>query len=198
MKLMESSIPTNYTTNLKAQQCNWMPSNTFKMYDVIFRSMAEIVALNRKEDSKTAISCRDLKGNLLLSAVLEWNEPEDEGVVDGNWSLIFTTDEADLEGASEFQFTDQQFQMIFTNVGLELYNMRIADALFITKYTVEAINCLLESLRVNAKDGEKFIIEEDEYFEASSIVENGVVEIGVIPGAKLKELIKNDGTSAQA
>lgn len=196
MKLMESSIPTNYTINLKAEQCNWQPTNTFKMYDTIFRTMAEVVALQRKQDGKTSATIRDIKGNLLLACILEWNEPEEEGQVDGNWTLVFTQDEADLEGASQFNVSDTQFSMMFTNIGVEMYNMRISDALFITKYVTLAINTLLENLRVNAKAGEEYIVEEDDFFMAKSSIEDGEVVIGIVPGDKLKELIKNDGTTA--
>lgn len=196
MKLMESSIPSNYTINLKAEQCNWVPSNTFKMYDTLFRTIAEVVALHRKQDGKTAATIRDIKGNLLLAGILEWNEPEEEGQVDGNWSFVFTQDEADLEGAAQFNISDTQFTMMFTNIGMEMYNMRITDSLFISKYATIAVSTLLENLHVNAKAGEEYVVEEDDFFMAKSSIEDGEVVIAILPGDKLKELIKNDGTTA--
>lgn len=193
LKLMETGIGTNLEVNLKAEGCRLQITDTFKLYDTIFRTLAEVCTIYRKDESTIAATIRDLKGNLILAAVLKWHNPEDEGQVDGNWSFVFTQDEADLEGTIQINVSDSQFALIFSNVGTEMYNMRLSDSLYITKYAVLAINTLKEHLRVNAKENEKLIITTDrEYFKAESSIEDGEVVIGFVPGDKLKELIKND------
>lgn len=196
MNLMDTGVSTNLEVNLKAEQLKLQSSHAFKMYDIIFRSLAEVCNLYRKDDNSTiAATIRDLKGNLILAGVLKWHNPEDEEAVDGNWSFVFTTDEADLEGSTQINISDSQFAIVFSNIGIEMYNMRISDTLFITRYTVIALNTLIDHLRVNAKEDEKLTITtEKDYFKASSQIVNGEVEIGFVPGDKLKELIKNDCT----
>ena len=159
MNLMDTGVSTNLEVNLKAEQLKLQSSHAFKMYDIIFRTLAEVCNLYRKDDNSTvAATIRDLKGNLILAGVLKWHNPEDEEAVDGNWSFVFTTDEADLEGSTQINVSDSQFGIVFSNIGREMYNMRISDSLYITKYTVIALNTLIDHLRVNAKEDEKLTI----------------------------------------
>lgn len=194
MNLMETGIPSELTTNLKIKQCDFMPAWAYKLYDVTFKSIAELASVVKDKEKKTVIACRDMKENLILAAVVKYHKAEDdaEDSVGGNWSFEFTTDPADIEGAQTIiNFTDTQFQRVFTHVGTE-FSMRVNDSVFIIEYTTTGIITLLDNLRVNAKEGDVYEVEEEGYFLASSTVENGEVVIAITPGDKLKTLIKDD------
>lgn len=194
MNLMETSIPVDLVTNLKLKACDFIPAWSYKLYDTLFKSMADLLAIIKRKDQKSAIAIKDINGNLVLAAVVEYHQQSSDEEVGGNWSFTMTTDPEDIkDGETNIKYiTDNEFQRMFATVGRELYNLKITDSLYIVEYSLTSVTTLLDNLRVNAKEGDVYEVEDEGYFIASSAVEGGEVVISITPGDKLKTLIKDD------
>jgi hypothetical protein len=194
--LMETGIPSELTTNMRIKTINFTPANAYKMFGCVFKTFAELASVSAKKDKKIAVICSDTKGNLIVAATLKYIPAEEstDGVETpgGNWLFEFTTDSADLEDAAEkLQVSEHQFQRVFAHVGTE-FNMRVNEAIYVTQMVETTFVTLLDNLKVNAKEGDVYEVEEEGYFLASAAVENGEIVIGITPGDTIKTLIKND------
>lgn len=192
--LMQTGIPGELSTNLKIKQLEFTPAWAYKLYEVVFKAMAETLSVMKEKDKKVAVCCRDLKDNLILGATLKYIDPEEasEETVGGNWIFQFTTDKEDIEDAVKIiNFNDHQFQRIFTHVGID-YAMKVNDSVFILEYCTTAITTLLDHMEANIKEGDVYEVEEAGFFIATAGVENGERAISVTPGDTLKTIIKDD------
>lgn len=191
MKLMESSIPVNYVGVMQAKMLDFVPGDTYKMYDTIVAAASDFLGLVKSKENSTALRIADLKGNFMMAFKVDYTENENPEMP-GNWNYSITTSAEDIANCNIYEYTDPQFVRVFSNTGSNLYAMMITDSVYVAEYIMGAIKTLLDWLDVNAKEGEEVTVEEEGYFSATVVVENGEKVIGIVPAEPMKRLVKGD------
>lgn len=189
--LMETAIPVNFTQALNNIGWDWDPSDTNKMYHMLFMSITDCLGFTKSKDKKTAVAVKDLKGNLLLAGVVDYTPNENEDMP-GNWNYVFTTDIEDIKDANVIDTNDNRFLKVFATTAYNLYHLEFHGGLLVTGTIEVAVNSLKQWLDVNASETEEVEIEEPGYFLASVVVENGEKIVSIVPDGAMKRLIKDD------
>jgi len=184
MNFNESTIPMIYAQKMGEADLDWDANWTRKIYEVVVTGISDFLALAKSKNNKVAVAVRDLKGNFLMGAIVEYHSNENEDMP-GNWSYEFSFDEKDLEGATVYLTTDTQFQK---QLSATAYKMEIHIETIIEL----CVSILKQWLDMNAKEAEEVNIELIGYFVASVAIENGEKVIAIIPDGAMKRLIKDD------
>ncbi|MGL5328049.1 MAG: hypothetical protein ACRDD7_02190 [Peptostreptococcaceae bacterium] len=195
-KLMETTIPMNFTQVMNNFGWDWDAAETSKIYSITFMAISDFLALAKSQETKTALAIEDLKGNLLLAGVVTYHANENEDMP-GNWSYQFTTDKEDLKEAKVYKSTDLQFQKVFGNTAHNLYSVAFPGPEIVQSIMESAINILNQWLDANASATETVEIEEPGYFVASVAIEGGEKVTSVVPDGAMKRLIKDDSALEQ-
>ena len=162
------------------------------MFDVIFTGTANLLSQAKSKDKATAFTFRKIDGSLIAAAVVQYFENEDKKNP-GNWSLVWTFDEADIpENSLLIDFSDTQTHSYFRAVAGEKYGMRFEGVAELVDCLVYALSTLKKWLDENAKENAETSIELDGFFQARVAVENGEKIFAIEPDGEIKNLIKDD------
>lgn len=194
--LNETSIPVNFTQVMFEKGVDWNANDTNKMFDIVFFAISDTLGVIKNTEMKTAIAVKNLKGELLLGAVVTYHKNENEDMP-GNWSYEFTFDMEDLKDARVIDVTDAQFQRQFAAAALNLYSIKFTGATWAHFVIESCVTTLTKWLDVNAKEDEEVEVEEPGYFLASVVVEKGEKIISIVPDGAMKRLIKDDSAIEQ-
>ena len=193
MKFSETSIPVNYSLDLKStRMMDWAPEDADKIYSVFTASMSKFLANVKSKDAKSvALILNDLKGNFMMAGVVEYHENENPDLP-GNWSYTMTFNEDDVkEVGTKFLTTETQFVQIVANVAHNLHGMRFVIETYIHDMFIVAIDTLKKYLDENASE-EAIDVTLDGYFVASAGIEDGKKVFAIVPSESMKVLIKED------
>lgn len=193
MKLFETNLPAMYSKGLYEEKCSDLaPEHMDKMFDVIFTGTANLLSQAKSKDKATAFTFRKIDGSLIAAAVVQYFENEDKKNP-GNWSLVWTFDEADIpENSLLIDFSDTQTHSYFRAVAGEKYGMRFEGVAELVDCLVYALSTLKKWLDENAKENAETSIELDGFFQARVAVENGEKIFAIEPDGEIKNLIKDD------
>ena len=194
MKFSETSIPVNYSLDLKSKAMfDWPAEDAEKIYAVLTASMSKFLATVKSKESKSvAVILNDLKGNFKMAGIVEYHENENKELP-GNWSYTMTFNEEDVkEVGTTFLTTDTQFEQIVGNVAHSLYGMRFVSPTYIHDMFINAVNTLLQYLDENTKENEVLEVTLDGYFVVSSGIEDGKKVFAIVPSESMKVIIKDD------
>ncbi len=197
MKLSESTLVENYIVEAKAIGTLLEPTDVLRTIETIIAGTTDFLAAVKSKDDAVALTFDNLKGEMIMAAVVEYNDNED-GEGQGNWNYYFTFNPKDIEGKRRYQISSTQVHTIIAKRGYELYRIRFATPNLITEYSVIFATLIREFLEANAKEGEEFTVEHEGYFVATSAVEDGVVEKSFLPDGAMKRLIKDDAATEAA
>jgi len=191
MNFNESTIPMIYAQKMGEADLDWDANWTRKIYEVVVTGISDFLALAKSKNNKVAVAVRDLKGNFLMGAIVEYHSNENEDMP-GNWSYEFSFDEKDLEGATVYLTTDTQFQKQLSATAYNLHRIQFEMEIHIETIIELCVSILKQWLDMNAKEAEEVNIELIGYFVASVAIENGEKVIAIIPDGAMKRLIKDD------
>ena len=193
MKLFDTNLPAMYSKGLYEEKCSDLaPEHMDKMFDVIFTGTANLLSQAKSKDKATAFTFRKIDGSLIAAAVVQYFENEDKKNP-GNWSLVWTFDEADIpENSLLIDFSDTQTHSYFRAVAGEKYGMRFEGVAELVDCLVYALSTLKKWLDENAKENAETSIELDGFFQARVAVENGEKIFAIEPDGEIKNLIKDD------
>ena len=194
MKLAESTLVENFIVEAKAIGTLLEPTDVTRIVETVVAGTTDFLAMTKSKEEGTALVFENIKGDVIIAAVVEYNDNED-GEGQGNWNYYWTFDVKDLEGKRRYQISSTQVHTIIAKRGYELYRIRFATPTLITEYSVIFASLMREFLETNAKDGEEFSVEHEGYFLATSAVEDGVVEKSFLPDGAMKRLIKDDAAT---
>ena len=189
MKLMETSISTNYTEAVKsALAYHIQPQYTDDLLAIGFKSIANFMQLV-KEKSKVGFAIKDQNETFLFAAVVNYHpgdETDEESV--GNYTFEFTFDEDDLEGIKVYDYRDDKFKKIVKTVAYDHIGMRFKNDEYLISVFQYLFKVLIDWLKTN--DGEV----EHSVFVATSGVEDDEKVMSIVPDGVLKRLIKDDAS----
>lgn len=195
MKFNETNLPEMYSKGLFEEKCmDLAPEHTDKMFDIIFTATADLLNQTKSKDQVVAFIFRKLDKSFIAAAKVQYFENEDKKNP-GNWSLVWTFDEADIptdKACLKIDFTDAQTHSFFISAAGSKYGMQFkSDAMLVDCLTFALLQ-LRKWLDENAKEGAETVIELDGIFQARAAVEKGEKVFAIEPDGEIKNLIKSD------
>lgn len=188
------SLVQNYTTALvEKYQFTVAQQYVAGVYRTLFKVIA--IALKNiatKKSKKVSFRFNDDHGNMIFGATLNFIEGE-EAEDAGNWVLAYTFDPADLEESDNI-ISNQQ-DMFVALCQSEVYSDmfgNFAEPEGMNRMYEQCIESLKEFLDANSEDGEEVQLEMQGIFTATVGFEGGERVYSVVPGAQIKQIIKND------
>lgn len=152
---------------------------------------ASVVLKEVKKKDKTAVVISDMKGNFILAGVTEYTKNEEEG--QDNWNYYWTFDKEDVKDAVCHDANEANIQ---TRMAQAMARHKVDINKSMVALTISTIaRGLSDYLDENAKEGETFEIEYEDVFIATSEIDGGVIVKSLIPGGKMKKLIKDDAAT---
>lgn len=197
LKFSESTLVENFIVEAKALGLLFEPTDIIRITETIIAGTADFLALVKTKDEGVAVTFDNIKGEMIMAAVVEYNDNAD-GEGQGNWNFYFTFNPKDLEGKKRYPVSATQIHSVYAKRAYESYRMRFTTASYITDCSVIFATLMREFLDTNAKDGEEFSVEHEGYFLGTSAVEDGVVEKSLLPDGAMKRLIKDDAATEVA
>ena len=194
MKLAESTMIENFIVEAKALGTLLEPTDVLRVIETEVAGTTDFLSLVKTKDKPVALTYDNVKGEMVMAAVVEYNENAD-GEGKGNWNFYFTFDPKDLEGKQCYSISSTQVHTVIAKRGYELCRMKFATPNLITDYAIVFATLIREFLETNAKEGPAFTVEHEGYFLASAAVEDGVVEKSLLPDGAMKKLIKDDAAT---
>lgn len=194
MKLTESTMIENFIVEAKALGVLLEPTDVVRIMDAMIAGTTDFLALVKTKEDGAVLTFDNVKGEMIMAAVVEYNENED-GEGQANWNYYFTFDPKDIEGKKRYSISATQVHTVIAKRSYELYRIRYPFPSLITDYAITMAKLLRETLETNAKVGEEFVIEHEGYFLATSVVEDGIVEKSLLPDGAMKRIIKDDAAT---
>ena len=199
-ELKETSIPMAFVGMMAtAVERIWEPADTSDFYECLCKSIGDFLGQNKSKSGKVAIRFQDSKGPMKMAAVVSYIPATTEGD-EGNWDLRMTFNEADLEGVEkQYTICDTEWQRMIENTTHNMYRMLFDRFQTLHGAQLVAVDCLVNWMDQNAKEGEEMTIELGQregtspvWFECTVGIENGEKLMSITPGGTTKGLIKCD------
>ena len=190
------SIMDELRLKLRDDYAMILPENLIPpMYRIFFRSFAIMTKYHAsKQNHKTGFSFKDARGQFLLGTILTYNPPEDDSEDGGSWNLSMTFYPEDMEGIdlSLDTFSDNFMSIVQAEMFSEAHAHcdSNADMICIISEFISAIKNFLD-VNSNEKDPDVTLTMEG-VFKASVGIEAGTKVYSIVPGATIKQIIKND------
>lgn len=198
-KLKETSLPSNFITIMSTQGLEVTPIEYETMVKTVVAGVTDYLRLIKSKTIPAVVAIRDLKGNFIVAAVVEYNEAENEDeVATGNWNYYWTFYENDIpDGSNVKEITDLEVFETVSKRGLQSYRFRFMAIEYMHDSVRELFTELKDFLDQNAKDEEGYEmgVELEGYFEASVRTEGGEKVLSILPAGEMKSLIKDDTAS---
>lgn len=199
MKLSETSIPANYSTEYEAT----VGPQVFKdevvcIFKGTLAAVSDFLKTAKKKNQKVALKFVDGAGNFIMAGVVDYNKNDEDG--QDNWNYYFTFDEEDLKDVKPENMYDTNTPHLHAGVTNRLleFNLRINESAYIAPMLTLVGRSLCTFLDQNAKPGEDVTVEEDGYFVASVSIEDNEPVKALIPDEEMKKLIKDDAATEKA
>lgn len=195
MILQETQIPEEMKIIMRTRQSyDWDATDTTALYQIVFMSFSNFLGLLKsKENGPVALVVNSYKGTFMFAAIVTYHPNTDNPDLPGNWSLVYTLDEEDLQDVKVKHYSnDISFHKIMITTAKNLYNYGFQDDMFIEDATKWCIELIKDALDKNAKPGEVFSVEIPEFFEARVEVKDDTKIMSVEPLGKMKQFIKGD------
>lgn len=193
MKLFETTLPQNYSKGLfEEKNYDLAPEHTDKIAYVLFTATSDLLNAAKNKDIPTAFVYERIDGSVLAAAIVQFF-PNEDPTKPGNWSLVWTFDEADIpEGTNRISLKDTNTHSYFRAIAGEKYGMKFKDPGCLTTLLTYIIEQIYKWLDENAAEGKEVSVEQDAVFQARVAVEEGVKVFALEPAGEIKMLIKDD------
>ena len=191
MKLAESVVVQNFQLALRGQLAlDASDKNVLDFCETVVAGTSDFLKSVAAKGKKVALSFADLKGNMILAAVLEYNENEEEG--QDNFNYYWTFDNADIEDAVVYDVTQPNIQAVFVKRAAEMAHMKFTTPGSLPRMLTIFASSINDYLDQNAKPGETVTIEHEGFFVAEATVEGETIVKSFLPDGAMKKLIKDD------
>lgn len=197
IKFEESTIPVMFQTELAKCDLLWSAENTKKIIDTVFLATGSFLSLVKSKDYDVALRFDDVKGNLLLAAIIGY-EPSENESDPGNVFMEFTFDEQDITPTEDrkirvYNSNDTEFSNQVSSTAYREHSMIFNNADYTSLLTRIGIEVLIKWLDENTKENEEVKLECAPLFEAkTSLDEAGVKVFAILPAGELKRKAKGD------
>ena len=192
MKLSETSMPQNYSKGLLEDKLyDIAPDHTGKFGYILFHGVASLLAANKDKNKPVAFILNRMDGKVVAVAILQFFDNDKNNP--GNWSLVWSFDEADVPAdAKKIFLKDANSHPFFVAVAANRYDMEFKTEPAIIDLLTYFMEILYKWLDENAKPDEEVVIEQEGVFQARVGFENGEKVFSIEPAGEIKMLIKDD------
>lgn len=194
MKLTDTQLPSIYSNALYEEKyLNLAPEHLDKMYDILFTGTANLLSNAKSTTRPASFVFNADNGTFIAGAVIKYFPNADDAGSPGNWSFIWTFDEADIPtDGLKMSIADTQTHSYFISAAGEKYGIQYKNESAIVTLLTMAMSQLKKWLDQNAKENEEVSIECDGIFVARVAVEGGEKVFAIEPDGEIKNLIKDD------
>jgi len=193
MKLFETTLPQMYSKALFEEKCfDLAPEHTDKIFDTLFTGTANLLKSIKSLEKPVAFVIKELNGNLVAAAICQYFKNDDDSKP-GNFSLVWTFDEADIPAdALVTSLDDTKTHSFFIAAAGSKYGIKFKDASCVVNTLSYTVSQLKKWLDENAKEGSIVSVEQEGIFQGRVEVQNGVKVFAIEPHGEIKNLIKDD------
>lgn len=192
--LNETRIPNLfYTEMLQKSAVEIREDVVGKCYEGLFMTMARYCELRKTKEEKISLVVRDLKNNFKLALIVNYVPGENEETEDkGNWAIVLTFDELDIENTKKYYTTDSAFTYLLSSVTREMHGFKFADGKLVPTIIELLVELLIKWLDEEARPDEEVVLELPGYFIAQVVIEGDKIIKGITPGENIKNIAKGD------
>mgnify|MGYP006981652763 FL=1 len=190
MKLKESALLENISRVLDANGFVLDKCFVGDVIESIVEASSDFLRMV-KTKSKVALVHKDIKGNFIVAAVVDYNENPEDG--QDNYNYYWTFYPEDIEDATIHDGGEAKVTSLISQRLQETHGLRPRTE-HIVIMIEKVLLCLRDYLDQNAKEGEEFQLEDEGYFIATVGVENEKIVKSFLPAGPMKVLIKDDAT----
>lgn len=187
----ESTVLDNVSIKLKSFGLISDATDIIRMTEVMIAATSDFLKMVKSKEKPVALVYNDLKGNLIVAAVVEYNEATEDDA-QGNWNYYWTYNPERIEGATQYLITDSQVHPIFNTRGYEMYKFKFNSMSYIPHIGMSIMESIKECLDTNASESEEFVLSHEGFFKASVTIEDGEKVMSFLPDGAMKTLIKDD------
>lgn len=193
MKLFETTLPQNYSKGLfEEKNYDLAAEHTDKFCYVAFTAVSNLLNGAKSKDRPVSFEFNTIDGKVVAAAIVQYF-PNEDASKPGNWSLVWTFDEADIpDGTNRISLKDPQTHSYFRAVAGDKYGIRFKDPACLTTLVTYLFEQIRKWLDENADESKEVSVEMDAVFQARVAVENAQKVFALEPAGEIKMLIKDD------
>lgn len=193
MKLFDTTLPQNFSKGLfEEKNYDLAPEHTDKITYTVFTATADLLNNVKSKERPASFVFDRIDGSVIAAAIVQYFPNEDESKP-GNWSLVWTFDEADIpENALRISLKDTQTHSYYRAIAGDKWGMKFKDPACLTTLLTYVLEQVYKWLDENAAEGKEVSVEQEAVFQARVAVENGEKVFALEPAGEIKMLIKDD------
>lgn len=198
IKLQESSVLQNFSLQCQSNSLLVSAEEAEWFVKILFEGMTRFLNIAKNKNNATAVAVSDLKGNMIMAAVVDYIEGTEDETATGNWTYYYTFDAAEIpENCTVHQITSTQVIEVIAQAGFDMVKLTMLSNNFYHQLSMYLMNIIKDVLDQNAPttEGEDWTIELEGYFDASVSIEDGKKCMSLTPKGELKTKIKDDTAS---
>lgn len=191
--LFDTSLPQHWSATCYQEYCFDIAKEHFpKILHIIFNATALILNANKAQKVPVAMVFRKASQELIAAAICQYFPNEDPNVP-GNFSLVWTFDEADIPSNAIIQSLDNaETHTFFRAVAGSKWNIEFESVGALIGLCNVTLNEIKKWLDENATESGEIGVEAEDVMIARVAVENGEKVYSIEPAPLIKQLIKND------
>ena len=190
MKMTESTLLANYIHECKGKGLPVQLTDAIEFIQTVIAGTTDYLSQVKSKNEKTALLFSNIKGDMVVAAVVEYVDGEDGNP--GSWYYSYTFNKDDTKDCKVYDIYSAGPKQIIANRGVGDYRLRVKSPEYISQLGTLFFEILYDFLDQNAVEGEKFTLEHEGFFEASVEVVDGEKVMSFIPDGAIKRLIKDD------
>lgn len=193
MKLFETTLPQNYSKGLfEEKNYDLAAEHTDKFCYIAFTAVSNLLKTAKTKEHPTSFEFSTIDGKIVAAAIVQYF-PNEDASKPGNWSLVWTFDEADIPaGTNRISLKDPQTHSYFRSVAGDKYGIRFKDPGCLTTLLTYLFEHIRKWLDENAEENKEVGVELEAVFQARVAVEGGQKVFALEPAGEIKMLIKDD------
>lgn len=200
-KFKESSIPEDFSRAMAKQSSLIGAAYVDYIAKTLFVGVSKCLAASKDKSIPKAVVFRGIDSTFLAAAKIEYvkNEDDPANPSAGQWSYVWTTDTDDIKDCQTIDVVANALIMpFFTEAASSLYNMKFADSATCIVMMTTMVEMIINWVKENTKEGDTSTLELDGVFKAMGEVEDGKIQVAIIPAGEMKVLIKDDSAIQEA
>lgn len=199
-KFRDTNIPEDFTKAISQQGILLSPTYVERIVNVLFTATSKCLGDVKDTTVPKAIVYRGIDNSFIAAAIVEYikNEDDPTNISSGQWSYVWTLNEGDIENCQAIDVRSNSLIIPYFYTAMnEKYHCNFHDRDCCLKMMTLSVEMIIHWLMENTKDGEDTVLILDGVFVGKATVENGKIEMAIIPDGDMKILIKNDSEIQQ-
>lgn len=199
-KFKETQIPEDFARSIAQQSILLSPNYVERIANVLFTATSKCLGDVKDTTVPKAIVYRGIDNSFLAAAIVEYikNEDDPTDMSAGQWSYVWTLSEDDIANCQAIDVRSNSLVVPYYYAALaDKYHCSFNDRDSCLKMMTLMVEMIIHWVMENTKDGDETVLTLDGVFVAKGAVENGKIEVSIIPDGDMKVLIKNDAEIQQ-